>query len=167
MRLLLASFAGILVLATGVVVTGCGLAQQALMRQELEAHRKAHEAAEAECHRLYPDPNRKPATPKIKCLADVHLRFATNDPHIDLLRMMTSQMLVIGERYDTGKITVAQFEAEKAAAFSDYTTRVAQRQNGAAMAEAAQQQANAATWQAYSANRPRTCNTWGNTVNCY
>ena len=103
----------------------------------------------------------------IRCWTQVELKYAADDPHFDLLKTMTAQMLVVGERYHACGMTPVQFEAEKAAVYSDYRSPVLQRENGAAMADAAQEQAAAASSQAYSANRPRTCNKWGTTVTCY
>jgi hypothetical protein len=145
------------------------LAQQAQLRKQLEEANRAHEADIAACERQYPDKNRKPATPRVKCFGEANVRQATQtrNPDADLVRAMSAEMLVIAEQYDSGRLSEAQYEAAKAKTFSEYTSRAMQRQDNAAMASAAQQQAAAATVQAYGANRPRTCNTWGNTVTCY
>lgn len=148
---------------------GCGWALQAQLQKEIETAGKAHVAETADCERLYPDKYRKPTTPRIKCFNEANLKQTSriNPNNVDLAKALAAEMLAIAEQYDAGRLTPAQYEAAKTRTFSDYTTRAMQRQNGVAMAEAAQQQAAAASMQAYGANRPRTCNTWGNTVTCY
>jgi hypothetical protein len=111
--------------------------------------------------------------PRIRCFNDAIMAYqlaherSTGNPNLDLARAMTAQMLVVGERYDKGAITEAQFEADKANVHSEYVTKVARRQNEAAMVGAARTQAVAAQQQAIAASMPVTCNHFGNTVTCY
>jgi hypothetical protein len=135
----------VLISLFGLFATGCGIALQ-VQRQEA---RTAYQAEIAECNRLYPDKYLKPATPRVKCFTDAAIRMAERgaDPNMDLARAMTTQMMVIAERYDNGRLSPAQFDAEKAAAFADYRTRLIQRHNSTVMANAAADQA-AAAWAA-------------------
>lgn len=151
-------------LITGTLA-GCGLAIEA----RLQEAQKLYEAQVAQCERLYPDRHRKPTQPRVSCFNNANMKLAEHDPDIDLTRAMTTQMLVLAERFDAGRSTPAQFEAEKAAVFADYRTRVMQRQNSTAMANAAADQAAAARQQAIAATMPKTttCNRFGNTVTCY
>jgi hypothetical protein len=71
----------------------------------MEAAKKTEDAAIAECVRLYPDPNQKPATPRIKCLANVE--HDPHDPYGDLVRLMKAQIVVLAERYDAGGMVVS------------------------------------------------------------
>jgi hypothetical protein len=127
----------------------------------------------AECEKLYPNRTQKPVMPRIRCFNDAIMAYqlaherSTGNPNLDLARAMTAQMLVVGERYDKGAITEAQFEADKANVHSEYVTKVARRQNEAAMVGAARTQAVAAQQQAIAASMPVTCNRFGNTVTCY
>jgi hypothetical protein len=92
-------------------------------------------------------------------------------PILDLAEVLAAQMIVIAERYDSGKLTVAEFESEKASAVANFNSQAIARENSAAMVNAAQSQALAAQQQARQqairAAVPTTCTSLGNTVTCY
>jgi hypothetical protein len=156
-----------------VLVGGCGLAKQIQINKEAEAAKKAQAAQIAECERLFPDRLRKPVTPRVKCFNEANLSYhmayarSVGNPYLDLVRLMTAQMLLIAEKYDAGGLTEAQFEVAKATAQSDYASKVADRKNASAMVGAAQTQADAAQRRAIAASMPVTCNRYGNSVTCY
>jgi hypothetical protein len=132
------------------------------MQAKLQEAQKTYETQVAACERMYPERHRKPTLPRVKCFNEANMKLAEQDRDIDLVRVMTTQMLVLAERFDAGRLTEAQFEAEKAAVFADYRTRVLQREDSATIADASRQQAIAA-----SMPRTTTCNRFGNTVTCY
>jgi hypothetical protein len=158
------------VLASALTLAGCDLAQQAKIREEAALPTKTLDAQIAECKRRYPDRHRKPVTPRIKCFNEADLNYHADllytvvNPQLDLVRSFTAQRLVIGERYDNGRLSQAEFDAEMASAEVDYNSRVLQRQNEAEMIAAAQSQAAAAR---AAASSPTTCTRLGNSVTCY
>ena len=151
------------VILVAFALAGCGPSK---LQLEAQAARDAYEAAIAACERSFPDRHRKPVTPRVKCFNEANLNLAARgDPNVDLVTAMTAQMLVLAERFDGGRFSEARFESEKAVVFANYRTQVLQRENSAAVADAAQAQA----WAAQQAATPRsvTCNRFGNTVTCY
>jgi hypothetical protein len=168
-----------LVLASALTLAGCGLAQQAKIQEEIAVAKKTRDAQIAECKRRYPDHHRKPVTPRIKCFNEADLNYnaaydqSVGNPQLDLVRSFTAQRLVIGERYDNGHLSQAQYDAEMASAEADSNSPILQRQNEADMIAAAQSQAAAAyassaaaSSAAAAASRPRTCTRIGYSVIC-
>jgi hypothetical protein len=164
-------------MAAVALLAACGPSK---LQLEAPAAQQTRDAATASCERSYPDKHRKPVTPRVKCFNEARLDYAqahersVGNPALDLEQLVSAQMLAIAERYDAGKLTVAQYEAEKAAAIANYSSAVLQRRQGAAMVRAAQdeaaaarQQAAAAAQQAINSSMPTTCSRVGNTVTCY
>jgi len=155
-------------IATALLLGGCGPSHQELLRAEVQ---KVHDTDMVRCTEQHPDRFRKPATLRVKCVNDANIKLATDgrDPNIDLVQTLAAHMLAVAERYDDGKLTKAQFDAERTAAFSDFRTRMLQRENSATIADAATRTAAAAQQQAITSSIPRTvtCNRFGNTVTCY
>jgi hypothetical protein len=160
------------------VLSGCGLAHQIQFQQRVAEAQKINAAEAAECKARHPEPNQKPVTPWIKCLNATNYKFASQvgDPNIDLLRLASAQMVALGERYDSGQLTEAQYDVEKATIGASYNSQLLQRRNSTLMANAAvdqasaaQQQAAATTAAAINSSTPKTttCNRLGNTVTCY
>jgi len=146
-----------------------------LQQQALQA-KQVYDAEAAQCDRDHPGGAVKPSVLRINCHYKAHIKFLKGDRDADLLQALYTQSLVAAERYDSGKLTFAEFEAVKAKAIADYNTQRAQRQNSATVANAAAYQAAAAESQAHAARqqainttfpRARTCNTYGNTTTCY
>ena len=165
-----------IILVAAALLGGCGLAQQAKLNQEHADAQKTRDREAAECERLYP-PHHRPVSPRLKCVTDAYLKFGLRgDPNMDLLRVMSAQMLVAGERFDGKKTSQVEFEAEKATVLADYNSKILQRRNSTMVANAAADQAAAAQHQAWSAHqqalaasipKTTTCNRFGNTVTCY
>jgi hypothetical protein len=82
---------------------------------------------------------------------------------------MTAYTLAVGERYDTRRHDAPANSKRQKRLLSTQTTASAccNVKNSTAMVETTQEQAAAANWEAYAADRPRTCNRWGTTVTCY
>jgi len=147
---------------------GSGLARQAEMQKASEEAKQVMQAEIAECERLYPNKTQRPVTPRVRCLTDAGMRYAQagvnfGNKNIDLDRLMRAKLLVVAEEYDAGKMTEAQFDLQKAQVVAEHNSAVAQRQNSAAMVDAARLQAIAAM----DANSPKTCAGYGNTVTCF
>jgi hypothetical protein len=122
--------------------------------------------------RLYPDPHRKPISPRIKCFNDATLAYYTafaGNPWSDLVRVFTARMAVIAEKYDVGQISETQFDSEKAQAVANYTVQIMQRPYSTAKVDAAPTQAAAASKQAVATVLPKqmTCVPTFNDTNCY
>lgn len=171
------------VVLCGGLLMGCGLAHQAQLNKDREEADARRAAGEADCIKRYPDKHRKPVSPRVKCINDVMLAYFTaiqrtvGAVDLDLVNAHHAQRLVAAERYDTGKTSAVQFEAEVAKLVAEFRTEAASRRNSAAMASAAQQQAAAASQQAVLAQqkaisdafqvpKPVTCTTIGNSMTC-
>lgn len=71
----------------------------------------------------------KPATPRVKCIAQIDEAYAraTDPANLDLTHLLNTRLIVAAERFDADEMTVAEFEAAKAKAKSDYHSEVNQR----------------------------------------
>ncbi len=142
----------LLILASVLILSGCGLATRQAAREEIS---KTAEAEKAECYRRYPDAHKRPVMPRIRCINQAVLREQTGYDRVrlpayeitqsDLLRALTSQLLVIGERYDKGRLTQAEFQSQLDSAYADYQSKVFYRSQTVAQTEAAQSSATAAS----------------------
>lgn len=170
-----------------LILPACGLAHQAKIQKDADSAQAEADRAASECERLHPDKNRKPVTPRTQCFNDARLNYglamdrSIGNLNLDLFRLSNARMLVVAERFDSGKTTVAQFELEKAEAQANFNDQIAARHNSATIAAAAQQQAAAASQQATAASeqsinsavtaatstKPVSCSRIGNTVTCY
>ncbi len=164
-----------------ILMSGCGLAQQARFRNDEADATTQQSIALAECNRLFPDKNQKPVKARIECLnnADLNYQYAMarsiGRSEIDIVSVMAAKRLVAAERYDNGLTTSAQYSAEVAEIGSAATSQILARKNNAMVAQAAVNQANAAEQQAAAARQqaitasiPRqiTCNTYGTMTTC-
>jgi hypothetical protein len=171
-----------IVLALSLISSGCGLARLAEAREQIAAARKTFDDELASCARSHPERYKKPVTPSVRCIGDATMKFNTaldrigGNRDLDLARLMTSRLVVAAVHYDAGRSSQAQFDAELAAAMSDYKTQQLQRRNSAAMVAAAKSQAAAAHAQADAARQAAnavalptmvTCSRVGNSVTCF
>ncbi len=134
----------------------------------------------AECDSLYPDKNRKPVTPRIKCQAAANGKLAaawkraTGNAPSDMVihEKNVAQALLAAERFDKGEISAAEYNLEIANSNLEAENQRFHRKAVAAKVDAARQEAAASTSAAIRAatqvRRPTTtnCNTFGSTVNC-
>jgi hypothetical protein len=143
-----------LLLGVGLAVlcVGCGHA----MHQQIESQLNADLAR---CNQLYPEPYRKPMTPRVRCINEAQLKARTGDPNFDLWNALAGEYVVFAEMYDGGKMTRGQYALAESKNLTEYTSRALQRQNVAP--------ADGALVQAWAANKPVTCNRIANSTNCY
>ncbi len=153
-------------------------ARLAAVKQAVGEAAAKRDAARAECVRLYPDANKRPVTPRVKCFNAASYAFhsATDRiggrPSRDISRTHNARRLVASERYDKGELSLAEYELEMANSTTASISQLTERHNADAAVRAAQSQAAAARRQAtaatLSATRPTTtnCNTFGGTVRC-
>lgn len=125
-----------------------------------------------ECRRLYPNPDQRPVSPRMKCIGDATVKSSRVEAkygykNLDLDELVRAQMVLLAERYDAGKITETEYQVEKAKIRTAYETQILQRQNSQAMVAAAQEQAAAASSQAIAASRPVSCTIIGHTASCF
>ena len=118
----------------------------------------------AACENAYPDQYKKPVKPRVLCFNRANEARAAREGNADLVRAMTTFMLVEAEKYDAGEITPAVYDASRAAIFAEFNNQMELRLNGQAVADAAPPQARAA----WAAAMPRTvhCTTFGNSTTC-
>lgn len=147
------------VVALLATLPGCGAIQNYQNGQRLAEAKAQFDAAMSRCESGFP--SAKPMTPRAKCFATARIEYMEQvSNNGDLVRQMNARMVALAERFDAGKVTTTQWEAEHADIVVAYETQVRQRGNEAAMA-------NAAVMSAYAANAPRSCTKVGNTVNCF
>jgi hypothetical protein len=142
---------GFLMVLIGVALSGCGLAARQAAREEIQ---KTAQAERDECNRLYPDKHRRPVMPRVRCISSALLKEwvgydrvrlpAYEVAQLDLVRLMSSRVIVAAERYDNGRLTEAEYDAEVAAAVADYNSHLFQRQQMADQTSAAQSAASSA-----------------------
>lgn len=171
---------GMLVLATATA--GCGLNQQAQMQAIGNAADEVRAKEIASCGAQYPAGVKGSAAANIRCTNAANLKFNQAIPgngNLDLIEVANTQAVVAAEKFDAGKISKAEMEAEMALIASRTKQAFTDRGMQASNANAAQQQAAAARQQAAMNSiaagaaimtpPPPTntsCSTFGNTVNC-
>jgi hypothetical protein len=142
-------------------LVGCGLARQR-ERQELLATTTAQVKVDAEnCNQTYPK-SQKTAVVRAQCIAaaTAPIRPLTNYP--DLYDQETANRNMLAERWQTGKITQLEYEAQ----FSEMHSQIVaeeQRRNLANRSVNAQETAATA---ALLSSGPTVCNRVGNTTIC-
>lgn len=166
--------------AAALLVGGCGIAHQAKMQALSDAAEKAHATAIAACDAQYPIRKRGSEVALRQCKGAANIKYALaqpGTPNADLVRLANARSAEAAERYDSGKLTDAQYELELAAISSELVSGMDSRSNAKTMAEAAEGQANAAQQQAASQRaqdiekafappKKTRCTTIGNTTNC-
>lgn len=174
----------IVVFAAIPFIAACGMSQQMQINDAHQAAGAEQDRAVADCKAKYPDPHKKPVTPRAKCLADAFetrtakLATTVGNPVADIERAYVTQTVALAERYDRGGMTESQYDAELAQLSVNSQTLAETRHNSAVAANAAQQQAAAArqsaAMQSMAAGQalmtpPQTntrCTSFGNTLNC-
>lgn len=129
--------------------TGCASPQLTASRTAAKAAAAEQEAAMQACEKVQPQQGR-PSLPRIKCINEAVMNYheayarAASNPYLDLARVMTTQTVVVAERYDAGRMTEAEFKAALAQIESDFDSKVDQRKHAKAIARSAADQARAA-----------------------
>jgi hypothetical protein len=153
-----------------IAVAGCASTSDqiaALQAKRATLQEQYDEAAKA-CDTQFSPTNERVAVNRARCLNDA-LSVGPHHP-ADLLRAFTAERLEIAERVQSGKITVAQGEAEAAEKWSAMVGEQQRRAVSIVGAAAQVESAAAASSSAAAAWRgpgPRTCNYGNGTVNCY
>jgi len=94
----------------------------------------------AACKKAYPDQHRKPVKPRVLCFNRASEARAAREGNADLVRAMTTIMLVEAENYDAGEITPAAYDASRAAIFAEFNAQMELRLENRAVAGAARSQ---------------------------
>lgn len=146
------------------LVSGCGLVRAAQVKELQEKG----DAAAAECKVNNPTSAKKNNVAQATCL-DVVIDTYTRpiSPNPDLIDLYKAKRMAIAVRMDRGEVGYEQGLIEMAEVRSAVIGESQRRSNSATMANAAQQQADAASMAAFSAAMPKTCNRIGNSVTCY
>ena len=141
-----------------LTLAGCGIAQR--MQAQEEAQKQAalnaqlieqSKAAVADCDVQFPPGNAKTSVVRRKCVNDAFsIRLPTFGSDQDLARAVMADSMVIAERVQNGKMTVAEGNAAIAERWSQAVSESQQRAN-ARNSVMAQQSAAAAQQQAAAA----------------
>lgn len=157
----------------GMVATLCACASP-IIQAEADAAAQRLAAEQADCRRTHkPD---KPVTPVVRCTLDADLRWheakarSVGHPNLGFVTMAHSQILAAADRYDAGKTSRAEFDAEA----QRWMLQINERVNADAVASMrANQAASTALISAGAAMMaspppPQTirCETFGNTTTC-
>ena len=135
------------VVAIGLLASGCAMALQRQVSDEVNAAKAACAARTFRNH-----------VEKARCYNAAEQTIAAYYDKPDLLQLRLAARLAISERIDRGQITEAQGELEFAQIGMQIGSQEATRNSTAAMAAAATQIATP---------RSTTCNRIGNTVTCF
>jgi hypothetical protein len=96
------------------------------------------------CKNTYPDEHRKPVKPRILCFSRANEARAAREGNTDLVRAMTTVMLVAAENYDAGELTPAAYDASRAAIFAEFNAQMELRLDKQAAPGAGHSQAGGA-----------------------
>jgi hypothetical protein len=177
-----------LVVLVAVPLSACGIAQR-MQAQEQAKQVAAHNAelaaqsatAVTDCNAKLPAGNPKTAVARMQCLNDaIMIRMSTFGPDQDLAQVWLAERMVVAERIQTGKMTIAEGNAAIAEKWSqavsesqrrhNATQSVIAQQNAAAAQQDAAAAANTAAWasvmQATRPSTPVTCVHTGNMTTC-
>jgi hypothetical protein len=148
----------VVVIAVGLLLAGCGIAQRIQAQKEAkeQAARNAEliersKAAMADCNVKFQPANPKTAVARRKCVNDgfaIQMPALTSDQ--DLAQRVMAESMAIAEQVQAGKITVVQGNAAVAERWSQAVSESQQRAN-ARNSVAAQQNVAAAQQQAADA----------------
>jgi hypothetical protein len=148
-----------------IALTGCGLAQQAQMRESMQKLQPAIE----QCRSQYPS-SRAQQSDCVTVAEDTYMR-----PYYrygDLLSLMQTQRKVLAVAIDDGQMSVDQGNLQLAKAKAELTQQQFERDNAAGLVSAQQRAASAQMLGASAAilqtNRPATtsCTRFGTNVTC-
>ena len=184
----------ICVVLCAVALSGCVIAQriQAVEQAKQQAALNAQlivqsDAAKADCDVKFPPGNAKQAVVRRKCLNDAFaIRLPTLAPDQDLAQAVMADSMVIAEKVQNGKMTVAEGNAAVAERWSRAVSESQQRanarnsvmaqQNAAAAQQQAAAAANTAAWASMiQATKPplvtpqtlsTDCQNYGTTTHC-
>jgi hypothetical protein len=122
-----------------LILSGCAShhaqGEAAIEDKEPPAVTQNNEAIDR-CQKLYPDPHRKPALPRVKCFNDATLAYYTafaGNPWSAQVRAFTATMASIAEKHDTGRISNEEFDFQKEQAIANYTSQVVQATQAVSM----------------------------------
>jgi hypothetical protein len=137
-----------------LLIGGCAAAER---QKAFDDAKLSYDRDVANCERQHPGPHKRPIVPRVQCFNEARLRFLANDAsYADLDRALSARLLVAAEKYDAGRLTIAEYEAEKTGLIANYNSDIQRRRDSAAMVNAAR-----------AASMPVVCNKFGNTVTCY
>jgi len=130
-----------------LVLAGCGFshhgpggvhADDAVDTHE-PAFVKQNNDAIDQCEKLHPSSDLKPALPRVKCFNDATLTYysALVDPQqSNSVRAFAEKMAASAKKYDSGEISVVEFNSEKEEAIADFTSEIMERPDSGAKADA-------------------------------
>lgn len=171
-----------LIVVTTAVLSGCGMNQNAQFHAIGNAANETRQQEFAACAAKFPPGVRGKSADNVRCTNAANAKFHRALPgntNIDLIDVANTQAVVAAEKYDSGLISKAEFDAEMAQIASRTKQAFSDRDAQASNTYAMQQQAAAARQQAAMGSiaagaaimappQPSntSCTTFGDTVNC-
>ena len=153
-------FLGAIALVVTIALTGCGLAQRAETKKQAEAANAEMRTAAETCDQKFPRGQQHTAVSRARCVGDAIKIIRSYTDYPDLLDQQIATRNLLAERWQSGKITQAQFDAESAQLQSSLVAED-ERRKLAVRAVTAQEDVVSA------ARAPVSCTRFGNTVNCF
>ncbi|MGA7371408.1 MAG: hypothetical protein WBW37_02050 [Methyloceanibacter sp.] len=162
-----------------LVLAGCGFSHHGPGGVHADGAVDTHEPAFVkqnndaidQCEKLHPSSDLKPALPRVKCFNDATLTYysALVDPQqSNSVRAFAEKMAASAKKYDSGEISVVEFNSEKEEAITDFTSEIMERPDSGAKADAGRLHAQANKPAAATLlPKQMTCIPTSTGVNCY
>lgn len=162
-----------------LVLAGCGFSHHGPGGVHADGAVDTHEPAFVkqnndaidQCEKLHPSSDLKPALPRVKCFNDATLTYysALVDPQqSNSVRAFAAKMAASAKKYDSGEISVVEFNSEKEEAIADFTSEIMERPDSGAKADAGRLHAQANKPAAATLlPKQMTCIPTSTGVNCY
>jgi hypothetical protein len=145
-----------------LLLSGCGMARQKEAQDRLnEALAQVRSATDA-CNLSFPRQQQSTAVARSQCIGQATLPLRPFVPFPDLFDQEAANRNLLAERWQGGKITIAEFDAQGAQMHSQIVAEE-QRRQLAGRSVSAQETAAAA---AVNASGPTVCTRSGNTTFC-
>ncbi len=148
------------IVALCAAVGGCGLAARKERQEAFAAAQAQQQAGIADCEAKYPPATTKQFTERAQCINAAVAIIRPFVPFPDLLDQDMANRMLLAEKVQQGRMTVAEATQDMAQRRSQLTAEE-QRRSLSNRAVSAQESAAAAAW------KGTTCTAIGNTVNCY
>lgn len=140
-------------------LTGCGLARQQEAQDRLSQTAAEAVASSARCDESFPKRQQKTAVARSHCLAEATAPLRPLFPYPDIYDQEISGRNLLSERWQAGKITEAEYEAQFYQMHSQATAERERR-------KLATRSVNAQEMAATAAASPVICNKVGTTTIC-
>jgi hypothetical protein len=142
-----------LIVAVSLALSGCGMARQFQQAEQTKELRAQAKAATDDCNAKFPLGNPKIEVARVQCLNSAFaILMPTFGPDQDLAQVFMADRLVIAEQIQSGKLDIAEGNAQIASKWSEVVSESQNRQMARQSVAAQQDVASAQRAQAFAAS---------------